>query len=61
MTTTMSEEDIEETESRKYKHFGEQDSVFVRNDDMRMDYEILLDERRYESVLKSKPYLNPKK
>ena len=60
----MSEEDIEETVSREsLKHFGEyeQDSVFVRNDDMRTDYEILLDERRYESVLKSKPYLNPKK
>lgn len=58
----MSEEDIEETITRdSLNHFGEyeQDSVFVRNDDMRTDYEILLDERRYESVLKSKPYLKP--
>lgn len=49
----MSEEDIAETITREnLNHFGEyeQDSVFVRNDDMRTDYEILLDERTYNDV-----------
>lgn len=50
----MSEEDIAETITREsLDHFGEyeQDFVFVRNDDMRTDYEILLDERTYNDVL----------
>lgn len=40
-------------------HFGEyeDDSVFVRNDRLKVDYEILLDQRRYSDVVKSKPYL----
>ena len=40
-------------------HFGEyeDDSVFVRNDRLKADYEILLDQRKYSDVLKSKPYL----
>lgn len=40
-------------------HFGEyeDDSVFVRNDRLKVDYEILLDQRKYTDVLKSKPYL----
>lgn len=40
-------------------HFGEyeDDSVFVRNDRLKCDYEILLDQRRYEDVIKTKPYL----
>lgn len=40
-------------------HFGEyeEDSVFVRNDKLRCDYEILLDQRPYSEVLKAKPYL----
>lgn len=40
-------------------HFGEfeDDSVFVRNERLKCDYEILLDTRRYEDVLKKKPYL----
>lgn len=40
-------------------HFGEyeDDSVFVRNDRLKVDYEILLDDRDYEDVLKHKPYL----
>ena len=40
-------------------HFGEyeDDSVFVRNDRLKVDYEILLDQRKYSDVLKSKPYL----
>lgn len=38
-------------------HFGEYeaDSVFVRNMLLRCDYEILLDERTYASVLEGKP------
>lgn len=38
-------------------HFGEyeDDSVFVRNDAMKADYEILLDNRRYKDVTKKKP------
>ena len=40
-------------------HFGEydDDSVFVRNDRLKTDYEILRDERDYSDVIKSKPYL----
>lgn len=40
-------------------HFGEyeDDSVFVRNDRLKVDYEILLDSRPYYHVLKEKPYL----
>lgn len=40
-------------------HFGEyeDDSVFVRNDRLKCDYEILLDQRSYTEVLKQKPYL----
>jgi len=35
------------------KHFGEyeDDSVFVRNDKLKIDYEILLDVRKYEDTL----------
>lgn len=38
-------------------HFGEyeDDSVFVRNDALRTDYEILLDEREYSSVIPISP------
>ena len=39
-------------------HFGEfeDDSVFVRNDELEMDYEILLDHRKFSDVLlKKKP------
>ncbi|MCC8097157.1 MAG: hypothetical protein LIO44_01045 [Eubacterium sp.] len=37
--------------------FGEfeDDSVFVRNDRLKCDYEILRDERKYSEVLKTKP------
>lgn len=40
-------------------HFGEyeDDSVFVRNDCRKCDYEILLSQRKYSEVLKEKPYL----
>lgn len=39
-------------------HFGEyeDDSVFVRNDARKCDYEILLDQRNYYDVIKSKPH-----
>ena len=38
-------------------HFGEyeDDSVFVRNDALRTDYEILMDEREYSSVVPISP------
>lgn len=38
-------------------HFGEyeDDSVFVRNDERKCDYEILLDHRNYHDVIKKKP------
>lgn len=40
-------------------HFGEfeDDSVYVRNDRRKCDYAILLDNRKYSDVVKSKPYL----
>lgn len=39
-------------------HFGEfeDDSVFVRNDRLKCDYEILMDSRTYSEVLKQKPH-----
>lgn len=39
-------------------HFGEyeDDSVYVRNERIKCDFEILLDSRRYTDVLKEKPY-----
>lgn len=41
------------------KHFGdyEDDSVFVRNDKRKCDYEILMDYRKYMEILQTKPYL----
>ena len=40
-------------------HFGEyeDDSVFVRNDELKADYEILLDLRNYSDVAKADPHL----
>lgn len=40
-------------------HFGdyEDDSVFVRNERLKVDYEILLDQRTYPDIIKSHPYL----
>lgn len=62
LTDDMDElvEDVDETiGTDSLTHFGEyeDDSVFVRNDRLRADYEILLDERNYSDVLKTKPYL----
>lgn len=56
----MGEDEIEETIGKgSLSHFGEyeDDSVFVRNDRLKADYEILLDPRSYADVLKEKPYL----
>ena len=56
----MSGDEIEETIGKgSLSHFGEyeDDSVFVRNDRLKADYEILLDPRSYADMLKEKPYL----
>ena len=56
----MDEEEIEDTVGKEnLTHFGEYepDSVFVRNDRLKADYEILLDTRTYAEVLQEKPYL----
>lgn len=56
----MGEDEIEETVGRdSLTRFGEyeEDSVFVRNDRLKADYEILRDTRTYAEVLKDKPYL----
>ena len=53
-------EDIEGTIGEEsLKHFGEyeDDSVYVRNDRLKIDYEILLEQRPYSEVLEKKPYL----
>lgn len=52
-------EDVEETVGfESLTHFGEyeDDSVFVRNDIRRCDYEILLDQRSYSDVVKRMPH-----
>lgn len=50
-------DDPEEIVGDALKHFGEyeDDSVFVRNDAKRSDYEILQDERDYEEFRKTLP------
>jgi hypothetical protein len=56
----MSDPDIKKTIGEKsLSCFGqyEEDSVFVRNDVLKCDYEILLDQRDYAEVIKSKPRL----
>ena len=39
-------------------HFGEyeDDSVFVRDDERKIDYQILLDPRKYSDVVNKKPH-----
>jgi hypothetical protein len=57
-------EDVEEVVGVDFfSHFGEyeDDSVFVRNDRLSCDYEILLDSHTYSEVLDSKPYLRKEK
>lgn len=56
----MDDDEIEETLGKEsLQHFGdyEPDSVFVRNDRLKVDYEILMDQRTYEQVLQEKPWL----
>lgn len=56
----MSEDEVEETIGKEsLTHFGEyeDDSVFVRNDRLKADYEVLMDQRSYADVLREKPYL----
>lgn len=56
----MSEDEIEESVGRNsLDHFGEYeaDSVFVRNDRLKVDYEILADQRTYADLLREKPWL----
>lgn len=56
----MDEDEIEETIGKdSLTHFGEyeDDSVFVRNDRLKADYEILMDQRSYADILREKPYL----
>ena len=53
-------EDVENTVGfESLGHFGEDedDSVYVRNDRLKCYYEILLDDKNYCDVLRSKPYL----
>ena len=53
-------EDVEQTVGfESLAHFGEydEDSVYVRNDRLKMDFEILRDQREYSKVLEYKPYL----
>ncbi len=40
------------------KHFGEyeDDSVFVRNDRLKCDFEVLLDQRTYDEMITANPY-----
>lgn len=52
-------EDVEDTVGfDSLSHFGEyeDDSVFVRNDARKCDYEILLDQRNYSDVIKKSPH-----
>lgn len=56
----MDEDDIEATIGKdSLTHFGEyeDDSVYVRNDFFKADYEILMDQRSYADVLREMPYL----
>lgn len=62
LTDDMDElvDDVEGTVGQEsLSHFGEyeDDSVFVRNDKLKTDYEILRDDRDYSDILESKPYL----
>lgn len=53
-------EDVENTVGfESLGHFGEyeDDSVYVKNDRLKCYYEILLDDKNYCDVLRSKPYL----
>ena len=52
-------DDIEETVGEdSLEHFGEyeDDSVYVRNDSKKCDYEILLDQRNYQEIFEIQPH-----
>ncbi len=52
-------DDVDEIVGKEsLNHFGEyeDDSVFVRNDRLKSDYEILLDQRNYPDVVKTMPH-----
>lgn len=52
-------DDVEEIVGKEsLNHFGEyeDDSVFVRNDRLKCDYEILLDQRNHSNVVKTMPH-----
>lgn len=52
-------DDIEETVGEdSLEHFGEyeDDSVYVRNDAKKCDYEILLDQRNYQDIFETQPH-----
>ena len=52
-------DDIEETVGEdSLEHFGEyeDDSVYVRNDAKKCDYEILLDQRNYQEIFETHPH-----
>lgn len=52
-------DDIEETVGEdSLEHFGEyeDDSVYVRNDAKKCDYEILLDQRNYQGIFETHPH-----
>jgi hypothetical protein len=56
----MGKEEIAKTVGAEFiNHFGEyeDDSVFVRNDVLKCDYEILLDQRSYSEVAEERPYI----
>ena len=56
----MDDREIEDVIGKEsLDHFGEyeDDSVHVRNDRMKCDFEILIDPRTFDEVLQSKPYL----
>lgn len=58
----MNVDDILQTVGTEWKRMldnpdRDDDAVYVRNDGLKVDYEILWDERTYAQVLKEKPYL----
>lgn len=61
------DEEVEDIEGSvgvdSLSHFGEyeDDSVYVRNDRLKVDYEILLDRRKYSDILEDRPYLKEDK
>lgn len=53
-------DDVDDTvglDSLKYFDEQETDSIFVRNDRLKCDYEILIEPRSYQDVVESMPYI----